>query len=94
MSKKNKMEYKNILNEIFETDIDWTKLNLADLEKLTNILSDDKKLIKITLKLVDIESVTEDLVIKIIKSHIKSKSSIKSILNTFKILKSEFIEKL
>ncbi len=94
MSKKSKMEYKNILNEIFETDIDWTKLNLADLEKLTNILSDDKKLIKITLKLVDIESVTEDLVIKIIKSHIKSKSSIKSILNTFKILKSEFIEKL
>jgi len=89
-----KKEYEQILNGIFETDIKWKRLSIEDLEKLTNILSDSEKVIKVTLKLVDFEDLAEKMLKKIIKSQLSSRPKINAILESLKIIKNEIVEKL
>ena len=89
-----KKDYAETLNEIFETDIDWTKLSLTDLEKLTNILSDSSKVIKILLKLVDIEELIEVLITKVIVVQVKKSKTFTKAINLIRFLKNEAVEKL
>ncbi len=89
-----KKEYSKVLNEIFETDIDWTKLSLNDLEKLTGVLEDQEKVIKVFLKLVDIEELIEKFGARILKEILKKSSTLKTGLEFIKIAKNEVIEKL
>jgi len=71
-----KKEASKLLNEIFGTDIRWEKLSKSELEQLTDVLNDPRKVIKITLKLVSVEDLENEItkvVIKKVRQQVKDR---------------------
>jgi len=87
---RKKIEYEEMLNNIFETNIKWSKLSESDLEKIADILSDSRKCLKVLLKVIDIE----DVLAEIIKEQLKKRDSVRTVLELLKIGKEKILEKI
>lgn len=42
-ARPSKREYEELLNQVFGTNIKWSKLSIRELEELANVLTDDSK---------------------------------------------------
>jgi len=93
----NKKEASELLNNIFGTSIKWEKLSKAELEQLIEVLNNSRKVLKITLRLVSVEDIEEELMkvmAKTVRKQVKDKVTGKGKFEILNYLKKIIEDKL